>query len=153
MPSSPQPISNPLAKVFRSRPLVHLKAAMLLLDQTEDGIISLLEDGTLEWAFDLKRKSSRRGYLVIAACSIDRLLTGAPEPATLDEVIQLAVPPRDFFRVVELKHRWGVSSGHLTGLIEDGFLKVQRPACYSTASPYVTGASVKAFLAGRRRIS
>jgi hypothetical protein len=147
--------SNPLNRITRRRPLLHMKTAMFFLDMTEDAVLTAIAKGRIQYAFDLRRAQAKRRYILVASSSVEKLLGFGVEllssdAAGLEAVISLAVPPRPVFRVVELQYRWGVSQWLLSGLIADNLIEIERPATRRKDSPYVTAASVRRLLCERR---
>ncbi|MDB6030232.1 MAG: hypothetical protein JWM16_570, partial [Verrucomicrobiales bacterium] len=151
-------------KLSANRPLLPVKAAMALLNQTEKQIANLIELGLLLWAFDISRANAehRREVRILQVSLVDYHRGVLPqegwrdlrkEPASKSEwndVVKLILPNYDL-RCSELARRFFCSSTHILQLLEDGSLQpVPMPGRKAKESPKVMRASVVEFL--RRRI-
>lgn len=111
-----------------TRPLVPMPVVMVLTDCTEKDVIKRIEDGSLAWAWDISRASSRRREVRIWRVSVlDFLRTrGTPDRAMTEhaallesEVLQNLIPHRrPELRSPELQRLFSASQTHIQGLID-----------------------------------
>lgn len=142
-----------------------VKAVICLLSRcgvvSGEDVTELIDNGRLEFAFDLRRPGAGhalpvvwRGSLADYMSSQDgrtAILNGA---SGLDEVIEDVLPDEHSFRCVRLKTLFGFCDRkHVIRLIADGALAADpaRPVGRGPAqSPWVTRASAAQFLRDRR---
>ena len=105
-----------LAELFRSRPLIPLKACMVVLDLNEDQVLAQIEDGTLEYAWNIARASANRREVRVWRGS---LLKEPPQPE--EAVYRSLFHPRRISSV-ELARTWTCSGSHIKGLVADGLI-------------------------------
>lgn len=135
------------------RPLVPLQFCMVMLDRDEDDLITDIEAGRIEWAFDLRRESSRRRLIRVWTSAIR--ISGSASPAvgmTLREVAEACLP-QGRIRATDLCRSWTCSSTQISALIADGdFGAVKRPPVSSgpRSSPEISRKAALAFLMSRR---
>ncbi len=137
-----------------TKPLVHLRTAMDLLDRDEDSILNLILDGQISLAFDIAGLGAAKREIRILARSLDAYKNNhVHHLANLDAVIGQILPPGIAFTASQLKRRLTCNSGHVLNLLAQGLFK---PFEGSTAargpngSPLITRASATAFLHTRR---
>jgi hypothetical protein len=137
------------------RLLLPVWAVTAVLDLTEDGVLALIEDGALAWAFDLRRPGSGSAYWRIFAPSVaDHLArrSGA-SPAALrefDQVVHQILPgSSDTVRSSRLRDALNVCSCHVGNLLRDGALKEVGQRTGATNAFRVERASVHRFLKER----
>lgn len=101
-----------------TRRLLCVRAAMFLLNKSEDDVVYMIEDRQFAAAFDLARPDAARRELRIWAGCIE----GRTVP--LDEVMRDVLPKHSapILRVQEIANAWNCSRTHVCGLLDCGEL-------------------------------
>jgi hypothetical protein len=94
--AEPVPVS-PAAMVSRARskPLLPVRGVMSLIDQNEDQVLRLIEDGQLAWAFDMSL-DTKRGHskeLRILPAAVLEYMRGRTCSLEWPAVLSLLLPP------------------------------------------------------------
>ncbi len=149
------------------RPLVPIEAVMVILDRNEDDLLRLVEEGELEFAFDISSAGAARREVRIYRESLLRYRAQsfraslapvrsdipAQESRGLLHCITAILPQHSnmILTAVELARCWSCSSSHVQRLIADGALADASPEGRKlTNTRSVTCASAEAFLTRRR---
>lgn len=130
------------ADVGSGRPLCDIGAAMFLLDRDEDGILHLIEDGQIEYAFDIAAPKADSRELRIWHGSLSRFVaarvvnglpadqvgadvrSAASKAITIDQVTHDILPGASaHVTAVQLKRAFNCSSTHVHNLIASGALQ------------------------------
>jgi hypothetical protein len=140
-----------------SKPLVHIRTAMDLLDRDEDAILNLIYDGAIAVAFDIAGKNSERREIRIHRKSLEaaKALACGSAPVRVSPLLSTIVaeilPPGDHFTATALKRRFTCNSGHVLNLIgQKLLLTLSDPKRGPLGSPLITRESASAFLHSRR---
>lgn len=145
-----------------SKPLVHLRTAMDLLDRDEDAILNLILDGQIAYAFDISTRHADRREIRIFRKSLESYKSHSSHQSysvpsvnsvakTLESVISEILPPGQHFAATSLKRRFTCNSGHVLHLIDEKLLlAVSDPKRGPKGSPLITRESAAAFLNSRR---
>lgn len=144
----------PTLHVSPRRPLAPIGAAMMLLDLDEDQVLSLIEEGGLAWAWDIRGPGASRREVRIWLGALTAHLTGAPQPVIEEgELLPRLLPhARPSLRSPELQRLFTCSATHIQGLISAGEISGERAARKGPSGWVpVTRESVLGFL-GRRRV-
>jgi hypothetical protein len=78
----------------RSKPLLPIRGVISLVDKNEDQVLRLIEDGTLEWAWDVAldpKRGRNRELRVLPACVAD-YLRGQACSLEWADVLRLLLP-------------------------------------------------------------
>ncbi len=144
------------------RPLVTVYTALSVIPaaRVEEDIIALIEEGTLRWAWDIRRKkASWKRTVRIYGSSILALLANkaGPEceddsefPAVFETIFPAAGPT---LQAVVIARAFSCCSDHILGLCSEKSLKVVKGSPWRrgpNGSPIVETASVREFLLNRR---
>jgi hypothetical protein len=125
-----------------SRPLIPLRAAMVLLDRGEDEVLALIDTGELSWAWDISSQDAERREVRIWRDSVLQFLSRseegnqrwtrmdlpAPPPSRQagtdeEERVLLAILPHSAeVRSTTLQRLFTASQGHIQNLINAGLL-------------------------------
>jgi hypothetical protein len=137
------------------RPLLPMKALMWLLERSEDDVMALIECGSLEFAFDLRRQGTAKALPVVWRGSVYSYAGQSDvKSESVDHVVDDVLPPVMSIRAVELKSIFGCCGQlHICRLIEDDSLALDTTRSVGRGkgqSPWVTRASAAAFLKARR---
>ena len=114
-------------------PLLGLEPARLALRCGEAKLLRLIQNGTIEWAFDLRREGSKRSHLLILTECVARLQQHSremkPKGLARPETRPFATIFDGLFRhgrphllTTELARVWNCSSNHVHHLVTDGLL-------------------------------
>lgn len=138
-------------------PVMTVSAARGALNETAAGVLDMIEEGRIEWAWDIaSRSSARREIRILAVCIAD---VQGDRPATVDGERTAADVMRILFgdeRPVifgaQLYRKMLCKHDHLTTLIREGSLRVVgEPARKGRGgSPALDWGSVKRFIEERR---
>lgn len=97
---------------------------MVLLDQDQDAVLALIEDGHLAWAWDIRSREAERREVRIWRESLISHLAGHRQP-DLDEltVIDSILPHfGPDIRSPQLQRLFTASQGHIGNLIDQGLI-------------------------------
>ena len=150
-------------------PLVPMQTAKIALGISEDDVLSLIEDGSLRFAFDARTPGSAHAMPLIWRECVVAKQGGLPQPqgeleGVIGEILGTPLPgplPAGrgegiSVRAVRVRAVLGASSQlHVTRLIRAGVLKVDagRPVTLGRAqSPWITWTSLAEFLRARRMV-
>lgn len=130
--------------------LLTVEAARVQLPgHTEDDILGLIEEGQIEWAWNIGLGETRE--IRIWPESLDRLLN-PKVPCCADPAASM-LSGKPFVRGHLLRLLWNCSSTHVCNLVRCGQLTVVPGTRWGTGpqgSPVITSPSVTAFLHARR---
>jgi hypothetical protein len=151
---APTQISLPLRGVelrLATLPLAGVRAA---LAEDEGEILNMIDDGRLEWAWNIGRANcDRREIRILARCVRD-LQREEKSTVTLPEVIKVVLgPEKPFIWGNAWRRSWNCDSGHCLNLIADGDLVTLKNTDWRRGpggSPCITWASAVRFLETRR---
>jgi len=136
------------------RPLLSMKAAMVVLNRDERQVMRLLKHGAFAWAFDVRRASSQRATArIFRPCLAERETPEppGPDPRDLEEVLHAILPAEGPLVPATLVARaFGCSSSHIANLIRDGLLIVARSSPRRAVSARLSREGVLEFLRQRR---
>ena len=158
------------ADVGTGRPLCDVKAAMFLLDRDEDGVLHLIEDGQLEFAFNVAMPGADARELRIWSGSIrkyvaagivnrlpadqvdDSVRAKSSKISTVDQVVADILPGMGVeITAVALKRAFNCSSTHVHNLIGAGALEeIAHADRKQTNTRWVARESAIRFLKTRR---
>lgn len=140
-------------------PLVSLRVCAAVLGMSENAVLHLIEDGTLQWAWDFRRKNANRSFIFILTLSlqeyqesreIGKKLT-SHYPDDWDSVIKIILPHEKLIiKGSEIVRRFSISSQHMMNLVKDGLLEVLNKRRCRTNTPLIPRESVIRFLKDRR---
>lgn len=151
-------LSLPPLQDARFRPTVSIETARVYLDEVSLHVRSLIDDGDLEWAWDVSTHRARRRYVrILRRCLEGYLAKGSrPESISQDAVWRSLLPPghtKPFLSTPELERALNVERDLILDLIEAGELALlanTKPRRGQNGEALVTVESFKAFLGGRR---
>lgn len=138
-----------------SRPMIPIEVAMTCADRDEDQVLSLIECGKLEWAWDVARHGANRREIRIWRDSLMAFLQGKTGGSAIDaEVIGRILPhSRPELRASEIRHMFCCSQSHISHLVEDGQLTATTLSQRGPlGSAKITRQSIITFLLNRRVI-
>lgn len=125
----------------------------------EDDVLALIEDGSLEWAWNIALvvgEGIRKEPRILKVCVENYLSTAGSRPLNWSEARafrEFLRGDKPFVYGTELRLLWNCSSTHIIALIEAKELKVQPGTTWDRGpgnSPLITRASVEGFLKRRR---
>lgn len=130
--------------------LVDVNTCRAVLGRNEDYVLALVEDGSLELAFDLAT-ARRRRLLRISTDSLTAYITRQKSPVDIDQLLPDGKAPK----LCQLAASWMLSSTHCRNLFDGGALvpipgQDRIPKRGINASVRVTRESAARFLASRR---
>lgn len=137
-----------------------VEAAVVLLDRHEDQVFSMIEDGTLAWAWDIRSQTAERREVRIWRISLLECMAGLPTTGNIhlsaradeDTVLADLFPhSRAIVRSTELQRMFSCSGTHILDLVREGHLVATNK--YKTGpnnSAQITRESVLALLKSRR---
>jgi len=126
---------------------------------SEDEVLEMIEDGRLEWAFDLRRKNSRKAFVFVLLESLQKaqdniinsLTSSDDENEEWNNVIETILPhKKPLIKGSEIVKTFSISSQHMMNLVNDGLLVALNAKRRRTATPIITRESVIRFLKDRR---
>ena len=154
------PLLKPVSPVLFHRPLVSLWIALSLIGGKNPGeIISLIEEGKLRWAFDIRKKWGKRREIRILAQSINEYLTGSAAPNISEQqdfcqaMHSIFPMPKLSITACDIACAWNASPEHILNLCRSRQLGLAKGACNRRGrggSPQVTMESAVEFLRKRR---
>ena len=159
------PTARPLPRIRFCRPLVDLAATAAALDLDREHAVALIEDGRLEWAWNMARRGSKARTIRVLAASIETLQRHRSNPSRTGEsdweyVFGLILPGGQVrpgivakTSTIELAGRFMLDGSFVHQLLRDGeFEPIKGTRCRRGrhGSPEVTIASVQSFLKRRR---
>ncbi|MGC8743360.1 MAG: hypothetical protein ACP5T0_05730 [Verrucomicrobiia bacterium] len=140
--------------------LVPLRVCSVALGVSEIQVMQMIEEGRLRWAFDLRRKTARRAFvLVMAQNLLDIQQEGSNPPLCLNDknesdwnkALQLILPhQKPLIKGSEIVRAFSISSQHMMNLVNDGALVALNARRGRTATPVITRDSVIKLLKERR---
>jgi hypothetical protein len=154
------PLIIPHSIVVKSS-LVPLRLCSVAFGIGEDEIMEMIEDGRLRWAFDLRRKNSRKAFVFVLVDSlqkaqdnaIDTLSFSNNEDDEWNRVIEIILPhKKPLIKGSEIVKAFSISSQHMMNLVNDRLLVALNSKRRRTATPIITRDSVLKFLKERRII-
>ena len=140
-------------------PMVDVGGARgILRDVDEDGILELISDKVLPWAFDIRKAQAKRSEVrIFTHCVWLYKLAREGQPVTpqvetLEGVVDWLFPhKRPTLWATDLKRQWNTSSTHIHNLIKDGLLQaVPGTGDKINKTPTVLRASAAAFMKERQ---
>jgi hypothetical protein len=140
-------------------PVIGPETVRAILQCGEEDVYELCQDGTIEWAWDLRTPGADHVFLRALAQSVDaakRKLAGEKIPLSLEtdaEILHAILNhDRDIIRGTEIARRFNFGADHCNRLIRAGALLTIKPASEYDVneSPVVTRESLAAFLTARR---
>lgn len=157
------PISRWESSVFTvsikiKTPLVSVRFASTILGISEQGIMRLIQEGKLNWAWDFRRATARRSFIFVLAHSLRQYQDGNERssgadycyPEDWNRVIKLILPhDKLVIKGSEIVQRFSISSQHMMNLVNDGSLKVLNARRLRTSTPLISRQSVVEFLKKR----
>ncbi len=141
--------------------LVPLRLCSVAFGIGEDEIMEMIEDGRLQWAFDLRRKNSKKMFVFVLAESlqkaqdnlINRLAFYNDEDKEWNRVIEIILPhKKPLIKGSEIVKAFSISSQHMMNLVNDRLLVALNVKRRRTATPIITRDSIINFLRERRII-
>jgi hypothetical protein len=137
------------AELQFKRPLIDICAAVAVLDMSRDQIVELVEDGTLEWSFNVGL-STRRRCIRILSESVTRFLQVRRDAMDFQTVFATILPGQSETTLAsKIARAFNVDAYLIIRLLRAGLLKkVGQTVGRQTAS--VTRQSVREFLKARR---
>ncbi len=154
------PLIIPHSIVVKSS-LVPLRLCSVAFSIGENEIMEMIEDGRLRWAFDLRRKKSRKAFVFVLVESLQKAQDNAIDPLSLsnDEeeewsrVFEIILPhKKPLIKGSEIVKAFSISSQHMMNLVNDRLLVALNSKRRRTATPMITRDSVLKFLKERRII-
>ena len=158
-PTIPRPARS--AAVTVEAPLLGIDLARLALKCDEDDVMKRIASGDLEWAFDLRNRTSNRAFIRIWTDSV-ALAQQRPYRLTAEEKLRKAETHfGEVFDTIFRHHKavllstdimrvWNCSSAHVLRLVEDGQLEMLKKDYGKNEALHIPRASVAKFMAGRR---
>ncbi len=152
-------VTTPIPATYWKRPLLHPATFQAACGLNEDEVQAAIEDGKIEWAFDLRSEEALRGCPRIFAGSLESYQAKEAGQAgrsyQIEEVLQAILPPGNSMVVMaaELARRCGIGSDHIHALIDARSFKVLVPARTErgrNSSPGLCRKSVATWLEERR---
>jgi len=152
------PLKIPRRIVVRTS-LVRIRLCSVALGISEDEVLEMIEDGRLEWAFDLRRKNSRKAFVFVLLESLQKaqdniinsLTSSDDENEEWNNVIETILPhKKPLIKGSEIVKTFSISSQHMMNLVNDGLLVALNAKRRRTATPIITRESVIRFLKDRR---
>ena len=143
-----------------SRPLIPMKAAVVLLDRSEDEVLALIDLGELTWAWDISSEAAERREVRIwresLLCHMQNDAGLRDSHAKLPEasVLNFLLPHSgEEIRSTHLQRLFTASQGHIQHLIDQKLLHgLNDPKTGRNGYVRVTRASFLAFMRSRRII-
>jgi hypothetical protein len=139
-------------------PLMRPQTVQDVLNKSRDEVDSMIEDGSLPFAFDLStnqgaRKDPRIFTLCVAENTGWKNPVGQTKNFKLPEVIGMILPKRDV-RSTELKKIFACGGDHVYQLAKNNFTVTRQPTAKDGPDSYTVfqRASVEKFLEKRRMI-
>lgn len=136
-----------------SRPMIPIEVAMTCADRDEDQVLSLIECGKLEWAWDVARAGAVRREIRIWRDSLMAFLQGISLTVTQGEAVISSILPhsRPEIRASEIRHMFCCSQSHVTHLVDDNLLVATTLSARGPlGSARITRQSLITFLLNRR---
>jgi len=124
---------EPPGAITLHAPLLGVEPARLALRCGEAKLMRLIQNGSIEWAFDLRREGAKRAHLLILTECVVRLQQRSREMKP-QEPARRETPPfgpifdglfrhnRAHLLTTELARVWNCSSSHVHNLVADGLL-------------------------------
>ena len=169
MPSTIHPPSAPLQREFDlqlpvGRPLIHLQTVIDMTNGTSDSVLLLIEDGQLEFAWDISSQGCKRREIRVWRDSLlTYLASREKEGKGESEKGRFALSPfhpgslalfshaRETVKTTELQRIFSASQTHVQDLIREGCLVALTQAKPGPGGfALVTRESVVSFLVRRR---
>ena len=96
-----------------------VRGVVSLVDQDEDQVLRLIEDGSLAWAFDLALdpKCGRNREIRVLPSAVADYLRGKACSLEWADVLRLLVPDEPIIAGTEIIRVLNISSGHLYNLV------------------------------------
>lgn len=148
-----------------SSSLVPVRVCAIALGTSEEKVSEMIQDGTISWAFDLRRQEARRGFIFVLSQTLYELQTVFAQTGTVsfcgvklksnslswNEVIELILPNnKPVLNASELARAFSISSDHLMNLIRDGILVPLNVRRLRTTTPIISRDNIINFLKHRR---
>jgi len=140
--------------------LVPLRVCSVALGMSEIQVMQMIEEGRLRWAFDLRRKTARRAFVLVMAQNLfdiqqegsnPRLCLNDKNEDDWDKALQLILPhQKPLIKGSEIVRAFSISSQHMMNLVNDGVLVALNARRGRTATPVITRESVIKLLKERR---
>ena len=136
------------------KPMLPVRGAVALLDKDEDGVVALLEDGSLPWAWNIALNpvtGQKKELRILSAC-VASYMRGQECRLTWRDVERMLVPPAGAVLLGREGQRLLNCSGtHLYTLAARKALKLlSKPKCARNGSARIELASWAEFLRARR---
>jgi hypothetical protein len=116
----------PLA-IPAARPLVPLEACMVLLDRDEDELLAGIEEGALEWAWDIRGPEAERREIRVWRQSVLDFASGTRVTRQHEDVLREILPGAHPRRTPEIQRLFSASQCHVQHLVEAGLLAAGGP--------------------------
>ena len=110
------------------RPMLPLAAVKAILGVGENRIHTLIDEGALEYAFDIRLTGSERACLRVLTVSVCAYQSSQGPKVSLDDALAFVFPKTiDTFRSCQIADRLVCDKSHVAHLVRAGLLRAVAP--------------------------